>query len=149
VLQGSRHRSVRTRTCPSRRSTPGDGCSGNVCRRTLRREEDAEDAFQATFLVLARKAASIRKTASLASWLYGVAWRSAARLRADLAERRRHELNVARSGDRATARPSVIEEPPDPSWREVQDALHEELARLPEKYRAPLVLCYLDGRTCW
>jgi RNA polymerase sigma factor (sigma-70 family) len=126
----------------------------NVCRRTLRREQDAEDAFQTTFLVLARKAASIRKTASLASWLYGVAWRSSARLRADLAERRWHEGAVARSGDAATTRgdrvtapASVVEEPPDPSWREVQELLHEELARLPEKYRAPLVLCYLEGRT--
>jgi RNA polymerase sigma factor (sigma-70 family) len=116
-----------------------------VCRRTLRREQDAEDAFQAAFLVLARKAGSIRKSESLSSWLVGVAWRSAARLRVELAERRRHERNsvVDRSPDRAI---TVSEEPPDPSWREVQEALYEELARLPEKYRAPLVLCYLEGQ---
>jgi RNA polymerase sigma factor (sigma-70 family) len=118
----------------------------DVCRRTLQREQDAEDAFQAAFLVLARNAASIRKTTSLASWLYGVAWRCAMRLRADLAERRRHERVVAQSGDRSAARSSV-EEPPDLTWHEVQQALHEELARLPEKYRAPLVLCYLQGKT--
>src|SRR5262249_12815651 len=120
-----------------------------VCRRTLGREQDAEDAFQAAFLVLARKAASIRKTESVASWLYGVAWRCAARLRRDLAQRRRHEnAVVARSGDRARALDRArAPEAPDPSWREVQEALHEELARLPEKYRAPLVLCCLEGRT--
>jgi RNA polymerase sigma factor (sigma-70 family) len=110
----------------------------NVCRRTLRREQDAEDAFQAAFLVLAKRAATIRKGESVASWLYGVAWRCAGRLRRDLALRRRHE--------QATA-PSPVAEPGDPSWREVQEALHEELARLPEKYRAPLVLCYVEGRT--
>jgi RNA polymerase sigma factor (sigma-70 family) len=115
-----------------------------VCRRTLQGEQDAEDAFQATFLVLARKATSIRKSESLASWLYGVAWRSAMRLRADLAERRRHERARAgaRSPDHAPA-----PEPLDLSWREVQDGLHDELARLPEKYRGPLVLCYLEGQT--
>jgi RNA polymerase sigma factor (sigma-70 family) len=110
----------------------------SVCRRTLRREQDAEDAFQAAFLVLARKAASIRTGTSLASWLYGVAWRSALRLRHDLAARRRHERRVA---------PPPADEGPDPSWREVEQALHEELARLPENYRAPLILCYLQGRT--
>jgi RNA polymerase sigma factor (sigma-70 family) len=110
----------------------------NVCRRTLRREQDAEDAFQATFLVLAKKAATIRKGESVACWLYGVAWRCAGRLRRDLAQRRRHERSTM---------PAAVAEAADPSWREVQEALHEELARLPEKYRAPLVLCYLEGRT--
>jgi RNA polymerase sigma factor (sigma-70 family) len=109
-----------------------------VCQRTLRREQDAEDAFQAAFLVLARKAGSIRKSESLSSWLVGVAWRSAARLRVQLAVRRRHERRIPQPAS---------EEPPDPSWREVQEALYEELARLPEKYRAPLVLCYLEGQT--
>jgi RNA polymerase sigma factor (sigma-70 family) len=110
----------------------------DVCRRRLPREEDAEDAFQASFLVLARKAASIRKSESLASWLYGVAWRSAAQLRAAESERQRRERKIV---------PSLAEEPYDPSWREVRETLHQELARLPERYRAPLVLCYLEGRT--
>ena len=70
------------------------------CRGFLGSGPDAEDAFQATFLVLARRAASIRKTTSLASWLYGVSWRCALRLRANLAKRRRHERNVAGSPDR-------------------------------------------------
>jgi RNA polymerase sigma factor (sigma-70 family) len=109
-----------------------------VCRRVLRCEQDAEDAFQATFLVLARKASSIRQGKSLASWLYGVAWRSAARLRDRLAEQRRYERRLA---------PPQTTAPPDPSWREVQELMHEELARLPEAYRAPLVLCYLEGKT--
>src|SRR5262249_43068084 len=110
----------------------------HVSRQMLRHEQDAEDAFQAAFLVLAKKAATIRKGESVAGWLYGVAWRCAARLRRDLAQRQQRERAAA---------PSAAGEPPDPSWREVQEVLHEELARLPEKYRAPLVLCFLEGRT--
>jgi RNA polymerase sigma factor (sigma-70 family) len=110
----------------------------DVCRRILGHEQDAEDAFQATFLVLARSAGSVRKRESLASFLYGVARRTALRLRTELARRRRHERGV----EAAEAEP-----PPDLTWHEVRRALDEELARLPEKYRAPLVLCYLEGRT--
>jgi RNA polymerase sigma factor (sigma-70 family) len=110
-----------------------------VCRRALANQHDAEDACQATFLVLARKAASIRKTTSLGSWLHGVACRVAVTLKRDLGRRRRHEHGVP---ERA---------PPDPaaevSWREVQGILDEELERVPERYRTPLVLCYLDGKT--
>jgi RNA polymerase sigma factor (sigma-70 family) len=109
-----------------------------VCRRVVRQEQDAEDAFQATFLALAQKAGSVRRGASLASWLHGVAYRCAARVRSANARRRRHEGRV-RGGPEAP--------PPDLTWDEVRQALDEELTRLPEKYRAPLVLCYLRGMT--
>jgi RNA polymerase sigma factor (sigma-70 family) len=109
-----------------------------VCRRVVGNEQDVEDAFQATFLVLVQKAPSIRRRASLASWLHGVAYRCAARVRSANLRRRRHEGQLA---------PAPPEAPPDPSWREVRQAIDEELAGLPEKYRAPLVLCYLRGRT--
>jgi RNA polymerase sigma factor (sigma-70 family) len=110
-----------------------------VCRRVLRDAHDAEDAFQATFLVLARKAASISKRASVGGWLYQVAYHAALKARADAAARRRRE-------QRAGRRP-----PADPldelSGRELLAVLDEELSRLPERERAPLVLCYLEGRT--
>jgi RNA polymerase sigma factor (sigma-70 family) len=110
-----------------------------VCRRVLGHAQDAEDACQATFLVLARKAGSVRKPPSIASWLYGVAARIARKLRANRARREQVqgccvEAVTDRDGE-------------DPSWREVCAVLDEELGRLPEKYRAPLVLCYLEGLT--
>jgi RNA polymerase sigma-70 factor (ECF subfamily) len=110
-----------------------------VCRRVLRHAHDAEDACQAAFLVLARKAASIRKKDALASWLYGVAYHVATNLRRDLARRGGREAPLA-----DTAAPDPAGEV---TWREVQAVLDKELARLPEKYRAPLVLCYLEGKT--
>jgi RNA polymerase sigma factor (sigma-70 family) len=110
-----------------------------VCRRVLGHAQDAEDACQATFLVLVRKAASVRRRGSAASWLYGVAVRTARKLRAGRARREpgpgcRPEAVADTAGD-------------DVSWREARAVLDEELLRLPEKYRAPLVLCYLEGRT--
>jgi RNA polymerase sigma factor (sigma-70 family) len=111
----------------------------DVCRGVLGNEADAEDAFQATFLLLARKAGSIRKAGSLASWLHGVAYRTALRARTDFARRRRHE---ARAPDQSAAA-----DPDELTWREVRQVVHEELARLPERHRAPLVLCYLEGKT--
>jgi RNA polymerase sigma factor (sigma-70 family) len=110
----------------------------DVCRSVLDNEADAEDAFQATFLILARKSGSIRKTASLASWLHGVAYRTALKARAQSAARQKHET-------RAPARQPA--QPDDLSWREVRQAVHEEVNRLPDRYRAPLVLCYLEGVT--
>jgi RNA polymerase sigma factor (sigma-70 family) len=110
-----------------------------VCRRVLQDEHLAEDVLQATFLVLARNAAGIRKRRSLGGWLHGVAGRLARKARAE----------AARAG-RGDARP-VPEAPPGPaaeaSWREVRQILDNELQRLPESYRLPLVLCYLEGRT--
>ncbi len=109
-----------------------------VCRRILGHAQDAEDACQATFLVLARKAGSVRKRASAASWLFGVASRTARKLRAN---RARNESGCPRQTE---AEPAAED---DPSWREVRAVLDDELLRLPEKYRDPLVLCYLEGLT--
>jgi RNA polymerase sigma factor (sigma-70 family) len=110
-----------------------------VCRRMLSSAHDAEDACQASFLVLAQKAASIRKTTSLSSWLHGVASRVAANLKRERVRRYKREKD---SQPRAVPDPAA-----EISWREVQAILDEELQRLPERSRAPLILCYLDGRT--
>jgi RNA polymerase sigma factor (sigma-70 family) len=108
-----------------------------VCRRLLGHDQDTEDVVQAAFLVLARKAGSIRKRESVGSWLYGVARRLALRCRAQRALRAARE----RAAVPAPA-PSMAA-----AWEALQDALDEELQRLPERYRAPLILCYLEGQT--
>jgi RNA polymerase sigma factor (sigma-70 family) len=110
-----------------------------VCRALLRHEEDAEDAFQATFLVLARMAASIRQRESLSSWLYGVAQRTALKARRAMATRRRHEPQA----ETRTPQQPVAEA----ALREVQAIFHEEVGRLAAKYRAPFVLCCLEGKS--
>jgi cytochrome c peroxidase len=110
----------------------------DVCRGVFGNEADAEDAFQVTFLVLARKAASIRKSASVGSWLHGVAYRTALKARAQSAARQKNEC-------RAGAR--TISGPDDLTWREMQEILHAELTGLAERYRVPLVICYLQGKT--
>lgn len=110
----------------------------DVCRSLLRNDADAEDAFQATFVVLARKASSIRKAASLASWLHGVAHRTALKARASFASQRRHESQAGRPETDAAD---------DRSWSEVRHLVHQELARLARRYQDPLVLCYLEGRS--
>ncbi len=108
-----------------------------VCRRVLGNRHDAEDAFQATFLVLLRKASSIRPRQAVGPWLHGVAQRTALRRRTARARRRTKERQA---GQERRADPVPGEE----DWRLLLD---EELNRLPEKYRVPLVLCDLQGRT--
>jgi RNA polymerase sigma factor (sigma-70 family) len=110
----------------------------DVCRGVLGNEANAEDAFQATFLILARKAASIRKAASVGSWLHSVAYRTALQARAQEATRKKSEAH-------APAR--HVAEPDDLTWREVRAVLHEELTRLPERYRVALVMWYLESKT--
>lgn len=110
----------------------------DVCRGVLGDGSDAEDAFQATFLVLAQKSDSIRKRASLGSWLYGVAHRTALKARAQSAVRQKYE---SRAPQRETS------EADDLSWREVRQVLHQELGGIPERYREALILCYLEGAT--
>jgi RNA polymerase sigma factor (sigma-70 family) len=111
-----------------------------VCRRTLHQLQDAEDAFQGTFLILARQAGSIRKAESLASWLHGVAYRMSRAVRRAAARRRKHE-------GRAPARPA-----PNPpwtvAWQEVQLVVDEETQRLPALYREAFILCCLENRSC-
>ena len=111
-----------------------------VCHAVLGDHHDAQDAFQATFLVLARSAGSIRRRDSLASWLYGAALRVAARARSASARRREHERNWA------ALRAAETEGGPE-SRDDIEALLHEEIGRLPERFRAPVVLCYLEGRT--
>ncbi len=119
-----------------------------VCQSVLRERHDAEDAFQATFLILVRKAASIRKQSSVGSWLHGVAFRIACCQKGASARRCRHEQRVAER----SAAPAVQED-----RDELASVLHEELDRLPEKYRSPILLCYFESltheqaarRLCW
>ena len=110
-----------------------------TCRRMLSDPHDIDDAFQATFLVLARKAASIRDAERLGPWLHGVARRVATRSRALSARRNARE--------RSSVEEPAFEPPNLLEGFELRAALDEELSRLPDKYRAPLVLCYLEGLT--
>jgi RNA polymerase sigma factor (sigma-70 family) len=112
-----------------------------VCRRVLGDEHSAEDAFQATFLVLALRAGGIRQRDSLGPWLHGVASRIARRAH-DAAHRRgRHEEAAARTDVEPKPAASAAEA------AEIRSVIDEELDRLPEKYRRPVVLCYLEGRS--
>ena len=110
-----------------------------VCRATLGRSDDAQDAFQATFLVLARRAHAIRQRASIGGWLFGVATRVSARARVDAARRRSLER-------RAAALAETLQ--PAPEFDDLTPAIRQEVARLPAKYREAVVLCYLQGLTC-
>src|SRR5438128_4518146 len=107
-----------------------------VCRRVLRNHADADDAFQATFLVLARRAATIRPRPLLGNWLYGVAYRTALEARRAAAVRRLKERRAAVMKTDATA---------DDRTDELREVLDRELAALPDVYRAAVVLCDLQG----
>jgi RNA polymerase sigma factor (sigma-70 family) len=110
-----------------------------VCRRVTGNADTADDAFQAVFLILARRASAVRSREQVGNWLYGVAFRTAIKARTVLARRRSREKQVL-----------TMPEPPAPpttdNWSELQPVIDEELARLPEKFRIPVVLCDLEGR---
>ena len=108
-----------------------------VCRRIIGDPHAAEDAFQATFLLLVRKAGLVRKRGSVGPWLYGVARRVALEARGAASRRR-----VPAPLDPEVAR---VDDHEGLERDELHAALHEELGRLPEKYRAPIVLCYIEG----
>lgn len=109
-----------------------------VCRQILRRAQDAEDAFQATFLILVRKARSIQVCESLAPWLYSVAYRTAQRARASGSRFRQSETDQLEA---------IADASDDLSTFDLRPLLHEELGRLPDKYRSPIVLCHLEGKS--
>jgi RNA polymerase sigma-70 factor (ECF subfamily) len=111
----------------------------SVCRRTLRNHHDAEDAFQATFLVLARNAASIKPRDRVANWLHGVAYRTALKARA-----LRAKAQAAQSRARAFGRPQVTE---DRRAEELHELVDRELSRLADIYRLPILLCDLEGKS--
>ena len=110
-----------------------------VCRRVLRDHHDAEDAFQASFLILARKASAVLPRERLGNWLYGVAYQTARKARAMRAKRRVREIQVS-------GLPEPMAVPDDPRDH-LLPLLDQELSRLPQKYRIPIVLCDLEGRT--
>src|SRR5262249_18209601 len=110
-----------------------------VCQSILQDEHDAEDVFQATFLVLARKPQTIGKPDCVASWLHGVAYRLAMKARRAMARRRSRERQAV-AMPRAEPQDEVL-------WRDLRPILHEEVDRLPERYRLPFVLCHLEGKT--
>lgn len=111
----------------------------SVCRRVLVDHHDAEDAFQATFLVLVRKAASIEPREMVANWLYGVATRTAGKAKAMRTKRKWREKQ-------SMPMPEPVASEPD-RGNDLHDQLHEALAGLPDKFRAPMILCYLEGKT--
>ena len=112
-----------------------------VCRRVLRNEQDIEDVFQATFLILSRKARAVSWHESAANWLHSVAFHLALRARKNAA--RQQKLQRDYRLNQSTARPAVA----DLESRALQEVLDQELARLPETCRSALILCYLEGRT--
>src|SRR5262249_55320120 len=110
-----------------------------VCRRVLDSHQDAEDAFQATFLVLVRKAAAVTPREMVANWLYGVAQKTALKESATTAGRRGRKKQVTAMPEPALEQQQL--------WDDMRALLDQELSRLPDKYRAVIVLCDLQGKT--
>jgi RNA polymerase sigma factor (sigma-70 family) len=110
-----------------------------VCRRVVGNHHDAEDAFQATFLVLARKASSVRPRERVANWLHGVALRTAMKAKTITAKRRGREKQVTEMPEAEAAQQD--------QWRDLQPLLDQELNSLPDNYRLPILLCYVEGKT--
>jgi len=111
----------------------------SVCRRILGQDQDVEDAFQATFLALVGQLRSVGKRGTVGGWLYRVAYRIAMKAKVSRDRRKPSEQEVVAS--------LTSEASPDSAWQELRPILDEELDRLPEKYRLPVVLCYLEGKT--
>lgn len=111
-----------------------------VCRRVLHNHHDAEDAFQATFLILVRKAASIMPREMIGNWLYGVAHQTALKARATTAKRHARESQM-----KELPEPAILSEPD--LRADLQPLLDQELSRLPDRYRVAIVLCNLEGKT--
>jgi RNA polymerase sigma factor (sigma-70 family) len=109
-----------------------------ICRRALHNHHDAEDAFQATFIVLVRKAATVRPREMVGNWLYGVAHQTAIKAKATAARRRMRERQMAEMPE--------PEAPCQDLGSDLQPLLDQELSRLPDKYRLVIVLCVLEGR---
>ncbi len=107
-----------------------------LCVRLLGQTPEAEDAFQATFLVLVRKASSLHGPESLSPWLYGVAYRTSLKLRGQRAQRAAREAPLTEQ---------IVEDRPESIWSDLRPILDEEISRLPTKYRLPVLLCYLQG----
>ena len=112
-----------------------------TCRAILKNEHDVEDAFQATFLVLARKAGSIRGGDALGGWLHRVAYRASVQASVEAKKRRRKEAEAAAMAPSDTSHPGLGTD------HDLRPILHEEIDRLPEAQRLPVVLCDLEGLT--
>jgi len=110
-----------------------------VCRRVVGNHHDAEDAFQATFLVLARKASSVRPRERVANWLHGVALRTAMKAKTMTTKRRGREKQLTEMPEPEAAQQG--------RWRDLQPLLDQELNGLPENYRLPILICDLEGKT--
>jgi RNA polymerase sigma factor (sigma-70 family) len=115
-----------------------------VCQRILRHAQDAEDAFQATFLTLARKAATICKRESVGGWLYRVAFRIALRAKAQ----RTHRARLEKLLDDVPVQGRSVDPVAVAAWHELCRLVDAALSRIPEKYRTAFILCHLEGKTC-